>query len=153
MNTVTWRRCSLAQSSRLRTAYIVRSNHIGTLQWHACKRCRSFIMSIQESMAPRAAAWDRKWSPVGERSICRSISRQCNQKKKAERRLGYGSIVGRLTFVTLEIEDPAASRMFLRPSQQTVVLSAMLPSTRLPSAAAGIWPETKMRPPALTACD
>ena len=42
------------------------------------------------------------------------------------------------TLTTRSIELPASSRMFFTPSQQAVVLSAMLPSTRFPSASAGI---------------
>jgi len=38
-------------------------------------------------------------------------------------------------------------------SQQRVVLSAMLPSIRLPWLSAGIWPETKIWAPATMACD
>lgn len=47
-----------------------------------------------------------------------------------------------LTLIVLWIPLPASSRMFLSASQQALVLSAMLPSIRLPEASAGIWPET-----------
>lgn len=57
------------------------------------------------------------------------------------------------TLTTRLMELPAASRMFFRPSQQAVVLSAMEPSTSLPEASAGIWPLTKIWGPAWIACD
>lgn len=72
-----------------------------------------------------------------------------------ERRMDAGKKVRRrhITLTTRLIELPAASRIFLTLSQHAAVLSAMLPSTRLPDASAGIWPETKMCGPAITACD
>ena len=63
------------------------------------------------------------------------------------------AVIERLTFTARWRPDPASSRMFLSASQQALVLSAMLPSTRLPEASAGIWPETKIWPAAAIACD
>jgi hypothetical protein len=46
--------------------------------------------------------------------------------------------------MTLLMLLPASSRMAFMPSHDAFVLSAMLPSTKLPFLSAGIWPETKM---------
>jgi len=57
--------------------------------------------------------------------------------------------------MTLLMLLPASSRMAFMPSHDALVLSAMLPSTKLPFLSAGIWPETKMCWPTWTAwlCD
>jgi hypothetical protein len=48
---------------------------------------------------------------------------------------------------------PASFKMAVMFSQHALVLSAMLPSIRLPLVSAGIWPETKMLGPAMMAWD
>lgn len=58
-----------------------------------------------------------------------------------------------LTLTIRSIPLPASSRMFLSASQHALVLSATLPSTRLPWASAGIWPETQIWPAASMAWD
>ena len=55
------------------------------------------------------------------------------------------------TLMTLLMLLPASSRMAFMPSQDALVLSPMLPSTRLPFLSAGIWPETKICPLTLMA--
>ena len=58
-----------------------------------------------------------------------------------------------LTLTIFCTPDPAASRIALILSQQAWVLSAMLPSTRVPVLSAGIWPETQIWLPARMAWD
>src|SRR5258708_1369217 len=53
---------------------------------------------------------------------------------------------------TLEMSLPASARMALTFSQQAAVCTAMLPVTSCPSGSPGIWPDTKMKPPATMAC-
>jgi hypothetical protein len=48
---------------------------------------------------------------------------------------------------------PASVKMPTMFSQHCLVLSAMLPSIRLPLVSAGIWPETKTWGPAMMAWD
>lgn len=48
----------------------------------------------------------------------------------------------RYTLTTLSMLLPAASRMAMMFLQHAAVLSPMFPSTSLPSAPPGIWPET-----------
>lgn len=63
------------------------------------------------------------------------------------------SVINTVTLVTLANSLPAASRIFTSPSIHAVVCSAILPVTSVPSARAGIWPETKMSPAAWMAWD
>jgi hypothetical protein len=58
-----------------------------------------------------------------------------------------------LTRMILLTDEPAASRIALMLSQQAWVLVLISPSTRLPFLSAGIWPERKIWPLALTAWD
>lgn len=63
------------------------------------------------------------------------------------------SVINTVTLVTLANPLPAASRIFTSPSIHAVVCSAILPVTSVPSARAGICPETKMSPAAWMAWD
>jgi hypothetical protein len=58
-----------------------------------------------------------------------------------------------LTLTTRSILTPASVKMPTMFSQHCFVLSAMLPSIRLPFVSAGIWPETKICGPAMMAWD
>ena len=56
------------------------------------------------------------------------------------------------TLTILSRATPASVRTPLMFSQHILVLSAMLPSIKLPLVSAGIWPETKTLGPATMAC-
>jgi hypothetical protein len=76
--------------------------------------------------------------------------RRTLRKRGSLRGVGYK---GHRTLTTREMSVPASFRMAVIFSQHALVLSAMLPSIRLPLVSAGIWPETKMLGPAMMACD
>jgi hypothetical protein len=57
------------------------------------------------------------------------------------------------TLTTRSMPTPASVKMPTMFSQHCFVLSAMLPSIRLPLVSAGIWPETKIWGPAMMAWD
>lgn len=57
-----------------------------------------------------------------------------------------------VVWTTRERPEPAASKTAFRFSITRSVWTRISPSTREPSGARGIWPETKTKPPAFTAC-
>lgn len=92
--------------------------------------------------------------------ICQQKNRKKKKRKnkKKEKSLTISpkfaiSVINTVTFVTLANSLPAASRIFTSPSIHAVVCSAILPVTSVPSARAGICPETKMSPAAWMAWD
>lgn len=114
----------------------------------------SCLAAIQE----RAGLWVKNFSYCAFISAKFDMSsrKTCNQPVisyftstvSVNRRMKFGLTLTRIILLT---DDPAASRMALMLSQQAWVLVAMSPSTRLPFLSAGIWPERKIWPFALTA--
>lgn len=102
----------------------------GGIEWHAMvSRDGERLVASGRMKNGQDGATKGKW--MNKKRVCNV---QCTSIRPLDVR----------TLTVLSIPLPASCRMFLSPSQQARVLSAMLPSTSLPSAVAGIWPETKM---------